>query len=188
MHRRLLQLVITWQAMATDPWLWSKVLGYLPVSFLLIDYAHTYTRELNSWPPARGGKTQPPHQYFVAGIYQFIHIYKHRLRCCDQTNCVQECSISPKDEDSSGISNNICPYPFLEMINSTLDEEEDEDGRDESREMATLPLFPMHGEEEYNFTSSSRGHFYGGWYPSDSFAGSSARASLELSLNSGGTS
>ncbi|XP_074353900.1 protein WUSCHEL [Apium graveolens] len=103
----------------------------------------------------------------------------------------RECSISPKDDHSSGVSNNNLPspYPFLEMIKSSLDDEDDEDDGDEAREIATLPLFPMHGEDYGGGcfkaeSSSSNAHhnYYGGWHQSDHHMG--ARASLELSLNS----
>lgn len=87
------------------------------------------------------------------------------------------------------------------MINSaydheTLDEDEDEDDGNGSREIATLPLFPMHGEEygssalscnNYKAESSNGHNYYGGWYQPDHMGasfGSSTRASLELSLNS----
>lgn len=101
---------------------------------------------------------------------------------------LQECSISPKDDHGSGVTNNILPspYPFLEMIKSTLDDEDvdDEDDGDEAREIATLPLFPMHGEDYGSFkaeSSNAHHNYYGGWYQSDHMG---AKASLELSLNS----
>ncbi|KAK1373459.1 Homeobox domain-containing protein [Heracleum sosnowskyi] len=106
----------------------------------------------------------------------------------------RECSISPNDDHISGVSNNILPspYPFLDMIKSTLDEDDDdEDDGDEAREIATLPLFPMHGEDHYgscnNFkaeSSNAHHNYYGGWYQSDHSFETSSRASLELSLNS----
>lgn len=105
---------------------------------------------------------------------------------------LQECSISPKDDHSNNI-NVPSPYPFLEMIKSTLDEDEDEDdeddGDDEAREIATLPLFPMHGEDygsscnNFKAESSNAHHnYYGAWYHQSDHMG--PRASLELSLNS----
>lgn len=92
-----------------------------------------------------------------------------------------------------------CAYPFIGKINAvddheTLEEEDEEDENQACREIETLPLFPMHGEEyssgfscnnnKHNKPETSNGaHYYtSGWYQSD--INSSARASLELSLNS----
>nr|AIT56193.1 WUSCHEL protein [Dimocarpus longan] len=67
-----------------------------------------------------------------------------------------------------------------------LEEEDDEDEDEESANIETLPLFPMHGEDNFNtFCNFKHGSnsYCTGQYGSDDAHGSS-RASLELSLNS----
>lgn len=58
-------------------------------------------------------------------------------------------------------------------------------------DIATLPLFPMHGEDNINSYGRSQPNssgYYSGWYGSsdDGSSSSSSCASLELTLNSYG--
>lgn len=112
----------------------------------------------------------------------------------------QECSIIPKDSSGGSLGQNPhfnsvpCLYPFIGHIKSIDDDDDDdetlEEEENESPELETLPLFPMRGEDSsgyYTTTTNTTTTSTSGWYRSNvddsSFRGS-ARASLELTLNS----
>ncbi|KAK2974576.1 hypothetical protein RJ640_016917 [Escallonia rubra] len=133
----------------------------------------------------------------------------------------RECSISPEENGGETVGQNLgwvgvdshssLPYyPFLDKRSSnggdqTLEEEEEEEQEEEqmqqhaaSREIETLPLFPMHGEDHHYSANGfydntqDRGFYYtdhwfginnGSNHVVSSMTAGSARASLELSLN-----
>ncbi|PQQ14964.1 protein WUSCHEL [Prunus yedoensis var. nudiflora] len=128
----------------------------------------------------------------------------------------RDCSISAAGGTSSGhvggSNNNIghnvgswvgvdpysSPYTLFDKRSSSrqvfgdqenmMDEEdlEYQENLQDSPEIETLPLFPMHGEDIHGFGNikSTSDGYYSGWYRSDD--GNNGRTSLELSLNSYG--
>ncbi|KAK3007678.1 hypothetical protein RJ639_014815 [Escallonia herrerae] len=135
----------------------------------------------------------------------------------------RECSISPEENVGETVGQNLAwvgvdshsslpYYPFLDKRSlnggdQTQEEEEEEDEQEEelvqqhaaSREIETLPLFPMHGEDHHYSANGfcentqDRSFYYtdhwfginnGSNHVDSGITAGSARASLELSLNS----
>ncbi|KAL5819154.1 hypothetical protein ACOSQ3_023088 [Xanthoceras sorbifolium] len=77
-----------------------------------------------------------------------------------------------------------------EMEEEEEEEIEEEDEESANHDMETLPLFPMHGEDNFNTSSfcnikPDQSSYYSGRYGSEGGGGhGGSRASLELSLNS----
>ena len=118
----------------------------------------------------------------------------------------QDCSISSGGNGGVGgsVSHNfgwvgVDPYPssYTDLFDKRRSmeekylgreqEEEDEEEEEAAPEIETLPLFPMHGDDDingfYNMKSSSGG-YYTGWYRPGDDGNTGSRTSLELSLNS----
>ncbi|KAF5180657.1 Wuschel-like protein [Thalictrum thalictroides] len=107
----------------------------------------------------------------------------------------RDCSISPggggggsnmggyasMNNNFGWIGATVDPYPFFNKTKHIQKFEEEEDCS-QTTEIETLPLFPMHGEDNARYGSGNPNPNWNWFRPGDEMIGS--RTSLELSLNS----
>ncbi|KAK6924476.1 Homeobox domain, partial [Dillenia turbinata] len=158
------------------------------------DSFHTTT---NKYPPSTfsSGISYPCTSTGVVGVGQMVGgvgygstTMEKSFRDCSTSHNFGWASVDPYTSSCNHLYDKR--KLLVEEENEEEDEDEEEDGEESAPELETLPLFPMHGEEQINGFCNIKHHdcghhYYSGWYHSDEYnTGSSSRASLELTLNS----